>query len=537
MTSTGWTLNRVLDESADEYGGNEAIVTPDERITYADLRERVRTFARGLIDLGVRKGDRVGVLVSNRPEWFVATYAIERVGATMVGMNTWYTQGELEYVLRRADVSTLVTVDGFLGNDYLGLLAEIDPGITETEDGRANSATLPVLQRVVVVGDAPSWTVPWADVVSRADAVSPERLDAATSEVGPSDDAYVLFSSGTTGRPKPIVLRHDGLATNPRSIGSRLGITHEDRFWLALPMFFSFAACNESVTALSHGATIVLQRQFDPEVAVARITEEECTVVYGMGNMFKRMEGVDADLRAAFESVRVGLVVGPVALRERLEDEHGIDRVLSCYGLTEVSAICAITHHEDSREKRMHTEGHPLANVDIRIKDPETGMEVPPGEEGEICLRSRTMFREYLKMPEKTREAFDADGHFRTGDIGRLDYDGRVVFEGRIKDMIKTGGINVSPLEVQNVLNQHPDVEEAVVVGLPDEEKDEVVAAVVRVVPGSDLDEESVIDFCEGRIAAYKIPREVVVRETEFPRTDTGKVRKVEVREELLEHR
>jgi fatty-acyl-CoA synthase len=535
MESIGPTLNHVLDGAAEVHADKEAIVTPDERITYSEFHEKVRMFARGLLDLGVRKGDRVGVLLSNRPEWFIATYAIERIGATMVGMNTWFKQDELQYVLRKADVSVLVTVDGFLDNNYLRMLSEIDPAITETTDCRVNSADLPVLQCVIVVDNAPSWAISWADVVSRADAVSSDRLDAVTAEILPSDDAYILFSSGTTGQPKPIVLCHDGLVTNPRSIGSRLGVSADDRFWLALPLFFSFAACNESITALAHGATLVLQRQFDPEVAIDRIEAEECTIVYGMGNMFKQMECVDADLNAAFESVQIGLVVSPVALRERLETEHGIDKVLTCYGLTEVSAICAITHHEDTLKKRLHTEGRPLANVDIRIKDPDSGAEVSPGEEGEICIRSRTMFREYLKMPQKTREVFDADGYFHTGDIGWLDPDGRVIFEGRMKDMIKTGGINVSPQEVQNVLHDHPAVSESVVVGLPDKEKDEVVAAVVRSDPNSDVSEDEIIMFCEERMAAYKVPSVVIIRETDFPRTDTGKVRKFEVQEELLE--
>lgn len=535
MDSSASTLNQVLDNAATNHANEEAIIASNEQLTYAELHERVCKFARGLLSLGVRKGDRVGVMLSNRPEWFIATYAIERVGATMVGLNTWYKRDELQYVLQKADISTLVTMDSFLDNDYLEMLTEIDVAITEANDGQVNSARLPVLQNVIVVGDVPSWAIPWDDVVSHADRVSPDRLNAITEEILPSDDAYILFSSGTTGQPKPIVLCHDGLVTNPRSIGSRLGVTGDDRFWLALPLFFSFAACNESITAISHGATLVLQERFDPKMALDLVEAEQCTIMYGMGNMFKQMEDIDVDLRSAFESVRVGLIVSPMPLRERLEEEYGIDRVLNCYGLTEVSAICSITHHEDAQEHRLQTMGQPLANVDIRIKDPETETEVPPGDQGEIRIRSRTMFREYLKMPEKTQSSFDADGYFKTGDIGWLDPDGRLVFEGRMKDIIKTGGINVSPQEIQGVVNQHSDVNESVVIGLPDEEKDEVVAAIVKLEPGSDATEDDIVAFCKERMAAYKVPAVVSIRETDFPRTDTGKVQKFRLQEELLE--
>ena len=533
MSWRGATLNQLLDTAADEHAETEALVTADERLTYAELHDRVREFARGLLSLGVRTGDRVGVLLSNRVEWFVATYATERVGATMVGLNTWYKPDELRYALRQADVSTLVTLDSFLGNDYLEMLTSVDPAIADGDGTGVNSAVLPVLQTVVIVGDAPAWAVSWDEVVGRTNDVSRERLAATAEAVEPGDEAYVLFSSGTTGRPKPIALEHDGLVTNPRSIGARLGVKAGDRFWLGLPLFFSFAACNESVTAFAHGATLVVQEHFDAREAVDLVREEECTVLYGMGNMFKGMESLDVDLREAFESVRVALAVAPRPVRRRLEEDHGVDRALNCYGLTEVSAICAITHRDSDERSRRETVGHPLANVDVRVKDPETDVEVAPGERGEIRIRSRTMFREYLKRPEKTREAFDQEGYFRTGDLGWLEADGRLVFEGRIKDMIKTGGINVSPQEVQRVVGQHPHVDEAVVVGLPDDRRDEVVAAAVRPVDGHELTGEDVIAFCAERISAYKVPDVVVVRDDEFPRTDTGKVRKFEVREEL----
>ncbi|MFC7157065.1 class I adenylate-forming enzyme family protein [Halomarina halobia] len=525
------TLPEVLGRSAEEHGEREAIVWDDRRITYADLQRRVDRFARGLLAMGVGHGDRVGVLAENRPEWFVANYAAQRIGATMVGLNTWYTADELSYALAATDVSTLVTVDSFLDTDYRKLLTAVAPELEGCAPGALDCERLPYLQRAIVVGDAPEWAFRWSDVLDRGESVGEARLSAATETVRPDDDAYVLFSSGTTGRPKPIVLRHDGLATNPRSVGARMGVSADDCVWLAVPLFFSYAACNASVTALSHGATLVLQSEFDADAAVELIAEERCTVLYGMGNMYRRLERSDG-VRDALDSVRVAMAIAPRSLRERLE-ALGADVALTGYGLTEVCAICAVTDHEAHEEARLGTVGHPLANVDVRVVDPDTDREVPPGDEGEIRLRARTLFREYRTMPERTRAAFDPAGYFRTGDLGRLTPAGRLVFEGRLKDIIKTGGINVSPTEVESVIGDHPAVDAVTVLGLPHDERDEVVAAVVRPVEGETLTADAVREHCRERLSSYKVPTVVEFRSDPFPRTATGKVRKDVVRESL----
>ncbi len=523
------TLSAMLDHVAEAYADREALVGSDERLTYAELRERVDAFARGLLGMGIGAGDHVGVRVSTRTEWFVATYAIQRVGATMVGLNTWYQPDELRYALSQTDVSALVTMDSFAGNDYLDQLTTVAPGVAE--DGE--SSELPHLQRVVTIDGHREWTTPWDDVLDVGESVSPERLDAAKAGVAPEDDAYILFSSGTTGRPKPIVLRQDGVTTNPRGVGARIGVDADDTFLLPLPLFFSFAACNESVTALSHGATLVLLEQFDPAEALAVIERESVTVLYGMANMARGMEAEADDLSASLASVRRAQLLAPTTLQERFETEYGIDRVVSGYGLTETCAICTLASHEASAAARHRTVGRPLPNVDVRIVDPDTDREVPPGEQGEVRLRARTLFREYYGKPEQTTAAFDNRGYFRTGDVGRLDPQGRLLFEGRYKDMIKTGGINVSPEEVENALETHDDVREATVVGLPDSEKDEIVAAAIRPIEGADLDRETVRSYLRERLSSYKVPDVIEVWEGDFPRTDTGKVRKDAVEREL----
>lgn len=535
MVEDSLVLNGMFDEVTEKHSDEVALVFEDDRYTYAELRDRIRSVARGLLSIGVRPGDRVGVLTSNRPEWFVATYAATRIGATMVGLNTWYQREELEYALDRTNVSTLVTMESFLEQEYLEMLEAIAPGLPDCDADRLNVPELPTLQHVLSIGGERSWTIPWDSLADRGANVSEKRLKAVADDVRRTDPAYVLFSSGTTGRPKPIVLKHEGIVTNAPSIGARVGVSETDRFWLGLPLFFSFAACNESVTAFSHGATIVLQERFEAGTTLDLIEREECTIVYGMGVMFREMESTDRDLEATFESVRRTLAIAPEPLQRRLEDEHGVDAVVSGYGLTETSAICAIASHEASQEIRTGTVGMPLANADVRIMDFETDTEVPPGEEGEIRVRSRTLFKEYDRDLELTRGAFDDEGYLRTGDVGRLTANGRLVFIGREKDVIKTGGINVSPQEVETTLERHSDVEEAVVVPVPDEGKDEVVGAMIRPPEGTTVDLDDVRAFAKERLAAYKVPTVLERHPDSFPRTSTGKVRKTELQDQLSE--
>jgi len=521
------TLPELLSETVEARPEAEAIVAGQQRLTYADLQERVDRFACGLLAAGVTSGDRVGVLVPNRPAWYVATFAIERIGATMVALNTWHKRGELSHALRTTRVSALVTVDSFIGNNYIERLAPLVEGAGRASEGENDP--LPFLQSVVVRGDTPAWAVPWTELLDRGQSVPERRLESAAAAVHPTDDAYVLFSSGTTNRPKPIVLQHDGLATNPRCIGERLDVDAADRFWMPLPLFFSFAACNGSLTALAHGATLVIQEQFNAVEALDLIAEERCSVLYGMGNMFKEIEELP-DIGDAFDASRIALFIGPKPLRRRVETDLGVDTVVHAYGLTEVGAICTLTGHDEPREPRLDTVGRPLANVDVRIRDSNGSKEVPPGDQGEIVVRSRAMFDRYEGMPERTQEAFDRDGYLRTGDVGRLDPDGRLIFEGRMTEMIKTSGINVSPKEVRNALESHPDVKVAAVFAVKDDQRSEAVVAAVRPAADADLSTAEVQAHCESRIASYKVPETVHVREEPFPRTDTGKVRTGDLR-------
>jgi fatty-acyl-CoA synthase len=530
------TFTELLNATVEEHPGREAVVGGDTRYTFSELQDRVDEFARGLASIGVKKGDHVGVLLSNRPEWFVANLAIQRLGATMVGLNTWHQQEELAYTLRTAEVSTLIAMGSFENNDYVDMLENIAPAIADGGRGYPNAESLPHLRNVVLLGTDRDWAYTWEEVANEQ-TVSAAVVERMSETVRPDTAAYILFSSGTTGQPKPIELTHDAIVTNARGIGARLGITAKDRFWVPVPLFFSLAACHEAIVALYYDATNVLQERFEPNEALRLLSEEECTVLYAMGNMLRDLEAQSDNLAETLSSARILQTVAPEAIRRRYEDKYGVDLSITGYGLTETSAVCAMTSHKADKETRMTTEGRPLPYNDIRIKDFDSGEEVPPGEEGEVCVRSRSMFRRYYNKPEQTREAIDDEGYLHTGDVGRLDEAGRLHFIDRVKDIIKVGGISVSPAEVESTLSQHPSVEESVVFGIPDEEDDDEV--VVAAIVGEDgfEDVEELRSFCRDRLASYKVPKHIHFYDDELPRTGSGKVKKTELRDIAIEER
>lgn len=527
-------LADVPQEAADRWPSNIAVVTPDERVTYAELQNAVRTFARGLLSLGVREGDRVGVLTLNRLEWFVANYAVQMVGATFVGLDTWYKREELEYALSKTDASTFITMASIGENQFLNSIEEIAPGIEAAEPGEIDTPELPFLQQVVTLDDPRSWTYSWNDVVERGETVSDARLDNATESVTPESIAYILFTSGTTGRPKPVVLDQDTVVTNAEAIGARMGWTPEDRLWFPLPLNFSFGACNGGVTPLLYGGTVIIQPGFDPVDGLETIEAEAATLMYAMEDLLRRLESADRDLTEKLESVRGCMSSGPTKLFERYETEYDVPMMPS-YGLTENSSLCTVTAPDDHRDDKLEYHGQPLPATDVRVKDPETGAELSFGELGEIRVRSRATTQCYYKRPTLTRDLFDEEGFIETGDMGWLAPDGRVVFEGRAKDMIKTGGINVSPLEVKDLLESHDSVDEAAVFGVPGDEKKEVVGAAVRPAENQSVDEDALQEYCRERIAEYKVPQLIHIQEGDFPRTESRKVITQEVRESVIE--
>jgi fatty-acyl-CoA synthase len=519
------TLPDLLDELATCQPEHELIVSSSgtERLTYAETRARARKLAKGLLRLGVKRGDMVALLMNNRPEWLLIDFAVTLLGATLVPISTWSRPRELEYVLNHCAAGTLVTIPRFGGQDYLGALGEL---------GGPGGSRLPQLRRVVVAGDAPAPLTAFDALWGLGRDVNDGEIDAAQRAVSPQDVAYVLYTSGTTSTPKGVQLCHGGLIDNMWNIGERQHLTPADRMWMGISLFWSFGCANALLAVMTHGGTIVLQEHLDPGAALGLIERERCTVYYGTPNIAQALYEHPDRPRRDLSSLRTGAAIGGPAAMQMVMD-LGAREICNVYGLTECYGNCTVTDARDSAEVRRTTVGRPLPGMEIRVVDRESRRPLPAGEVGEILVRGH-LTPGYYRDPERNAASFDADGFLLTGDLGFVGDDGRLRFRGRIKEMVKTGGINVAPLEVEEVLLGHPAVEQAYVVGVPDPRKEEILVAVVVPKPGQDADPAALRALCKDALAAYKVPAEIVVmKRDDLPVTGTGKVQKFRLAERL----
>jgi fatty-acyl-CoA synthase len=516
------TLCDLIDEMAARYPNREALIDRRHRLTYAQFRTAVRDLAKGLHRLGVRRGDKLALLMDNRVEWLVVNGAVQVLGATLVALSTWSRAREVEYVVNHSDATTLITIDRFRGQDFLAMYGAI---------GRDR---LPKLARIVCLGGEPvPGTTRFEHLAEIGAVVSDAEIDVGQRAVLPADVAYLLYTSGTTSTPKGVQLQHVGLVENTWSIGERQHLGPDDRLWMGISLFWGFGCENALLAVMTHGGCIVLQEQFDAGEALALIERERCTVYYGTPNIaLALLEHPDRE-RRDLSSLRTGAAIGgPQAIKMVMD--LGASEICNVYGLTECYGNTSVTDAHDPVDVRLHTVGHPLPGTEIRIVHPETRRPLAPGEIGEITIRGYVM-PGYYKDFDKNTAAFDADGFFITGDLGFIDDDGRLRFRGRIKEMVKTGGINVAPLEVEAVLTGHSAVEQAYVVGVPDQRKEEVLAAVVVLKDGAEASADTLRDFCQARLAAFKVPRHWKFFErNSLPVTASGKVQKVSLREMLI---
>jgi fatty-acyl-CoA synthase len=505
----------LIDEMAARHPEREALVGGEARYSWAEFRAAVRELAKGLHAAGIRRGDKVAILMGNRPEWLIADFAIMALGGVMVAANTWATARELAYQLSHSETRLLIVAERFLKRDYAALLAE----------ARATEYDLSGVERIYCLADGavPDGMAPFADLRHLGAGVPDAEIDAAQAAVAGEDVACLLYTSGSTALPKGVLLQHFALIENMWGIGERLHVRADDRLWLAVSLFWGLGCENALFAVWSHGATIVLQEHFDAGEALRLIEAERCTVFYGTPNMTLALEEHPDLAKRDISSLRVGATLGSPEQIRRLID-LGVPEACQIYGLTETYGNCSINDAHDTLARRTETIGRALPGNDMIIVDDETGARLPPGETGEIRLKGYVT-PGYYKDAEKTAEAFDADGYFRTGDLGYQDEDGYFYFRGRTKELIKTGGINVSPAEIEAVLMGHAAVELAYVTGLKDARRDEIVAAVI--VAREAVDAEELVALCRESLAAYKVPRRVVfVAQAELPLTSTGKLQK-----------
>ena len=511
------TLGGVLEEIAAAAPQRPAVFYEGARKSYAELRAESRRAARALIGAGVRRGDRVGVLIGNAPEWLVVCFAAAYMGATLVPLNTWHKREELEWTLRHARVRALVAASAYLKQDYEALLAEM-------------RSRLPDLTLLAFVGGREGMT--WDDLLASAGGVDDGRLDVALGEVEPEDLAFVLYTSGSTAEPKGVLLRHRGVVENGYQIGARRDLDADDRVWLGSPLFYGLGATNALPATLTHSASLVLQNHFDAGRAIDVIESARATVWYGTGNMARAIIDHPSYSRRRVASLEKGNA-GTVAEYKRMTlVEMGIARATPAYGLTESYGQCTGGLPDDALDVKLYTNGRPLPGFELLIADPQTRRPLPAGETGLVLLRGHTTDG-YLDNLAETARAVLSDGTFDTGDLGRLDREGRFVFHSRLKEVIKSGGISVSPVEVEQLLTDHPEVSDAHVVGVPHPVRGElVVAFVVARGPATESDLRA---YVRSRAASFKVPHHVLFRsEAELPRLGSGKVAKHRLREAAL---
>lgn len=524
---TSRTIPALLDEQAAKFGGREAFVAGAQRLTYRSLREEVRRTAKGLMALGVRRGDHVAILMGNRIEWVLAFFALQQLGATTVGLNTWATPREMEYALSHAEVSCLIAVDRFRRNDYKAMIEAMQPRVS----------VLPKLRHLVWVSadgrPAPAATlgqggITWDAMLAGGKDLPDERIDAAARNAAPDDVAMLLYTSGSTAAPKGILLQHGKWIQNAFNIGERQHVTENDRVWLAVSLFWSFGCVNAMPNLITHGGCVVLQEHFDAAEALGLIEREKCTIMYGTPNMVQALVEHPDRSKHDLSSLRSGAMIGtPEQLMGAVE--LGARQICNVYGLSETYGNCAVIDADEPLEIRLQSVGRPLDGVTARICQIETGAVLPAGEVGEIRVKG-PLFAAYYKDEAKTREAYDADGYFYTGDLGSLDEQGRLYYRGRLKEMVKSGGINIAPIEVEETLMRHPAVRSAYVIGVPDPSLDEILVAFVIAQADARVTADELKQFCKKELAAYKVPaRFRFTTDAELPLTTTGKLQKMKL--------
>lgn len=513
------TLAGLLEEMARENAGRPALTYRGETLDFAQVRRLALDCAKALHAQGVRAGDHVGLLMGNRVEWVVVNFAIQYLGATLVAMNTWYTQRELAYVLEHADVKLLVAADGLLKYDYAAMLDALQPF----------SVSCPSLASVVMLGDRGcGGTIDYTGFLARGAGVPDEAILEIARQVRPEDAAYLLYTSGSTSHPKGVLLMHRHLVENMYDIGVRMHFTPDDVVFMPLSLFWGMGCMNFLLGPWAHAAHIVLQEHFDPLEGLALIERHRCTVFPGTPNIVHAVFQHPERPRYDLSSIKTGTPIGaPQVTRELLDTVMPLG--VRVFGLTETHGFSNMNDAADPIDKRSRTEGRVMPGFEMRIVDPETGQVAGPRQPGEVRLRGRIM-KGYYKNPEATAAAYDAEGWFRTGDIGQVDEEGYLYFMGRYKEMLKTGGINVAPIEVEEVLLKHPAVREAFVCGVPDPVRDQIVAAVIIARPGMAVTEDELVRHCREQLAAYKVPRRLrFVEMDDLPQTSSRKVHRLKL--------
>ncbi len=530
------TLGDLLDETVAKFGDHDALVYADRdfRLTYRQFNDLVDEMAKGLMALGVEKGEKVAVWATNIPYWVTLQFATARIGAVLLTVNTNYKSAELAYLLQQSETENLFIIDGFQDTDYINTVYELVPELKTCQRGRLKSKDFPCLKRVGFLGQEKHrgmYTIP--EIRALAVMVSDDQYAHRQKTLSPHDVVNMQYTSGTTGFPKGVMLTHYNIGNNGYWIGKNQNFTENDRICLPVPLFHCFGCVLGVLAAVNHGACMVILEGFDPVMVMASVEKENCTALYGVPTMFIALLDHPLFDKFDFSSLRTGIMAGsncPVHVMEQVIDRLHMTDITICYGLTEASPVVTYTRIDDDIRLRVETVGRALPHIEVKVTDPETGQPLEPGLQGEICCRGYNIMKGYYNNPEATKKAIDDDGWLHTGDLGVMDDHGNLSITGRHKDMIIRGGENIYPREIEEFLIRMDGIRDVQVAAVPSEKYGEEVGAFIIPRDGVDLQPSDVIDFCRGRISRYKIPRYVHFV-TDYPMTASGKIQKYKLTE------
>ena len=515
---------------------HDFVVYPDRdlRWTYAQFDERVDRLAKGLLAIGIGRGDHVGIWARNVPDWITFMFATAKIGAVLVTVNPVYKAHELAYVIKQSDMKALVIIDAFRDVDYVRIIRELVPQASTQQRGHLTSDEFPMLKNLIYMGPEKHrgfFNVPELLILGEH---SPDStLRAITADLHPDDIINMQYTSGTTGFPKGVMLTSRNILNNGFFIGEGQKFTGQDRVCLPVPLFHCFGCVLGVLAVLTHGATMVMVESFDPLLVLAAIQKERATAVYGVPTMFIAELAHPMFDMFDLTSLRTGIMAGspcPVETMRQVIDRMHASEMTICYGLTEASPVFTQTNTDDTLERKCETVGRKHPEVEVRVVDPETGEDSALGVPGELLCRGYNIMKGYYKMPEATHKAIDTDGWLHSGDLGTVDEDGYYRITGRIKDMIIRGGENIYPREIEEFLYTMPGIEDAQVVGVPDAKYGEVVGAFVRKSAGADITESDVQEYARARMARYKAPKYVFFVD-DLPMTASGKIQKFKLRD------